>query len=346
MAETALEMMNQLKAGDPAVEGLFKTPEMLGITLISSIFRFSQSDPRRALELLGKPVPGEESELQEMRQMIYANMAKVDMTQALAALDTLQGDERVLALDGVIRSLGAKDPQAAVDLLLKNSGPDYREQRRMLVEKLASTNPEFALRAATAFTVGGAEPELLGELVQNGPPQLAEQALAWARDYQGEDRAEVSSSVLEAVAAKDPKLAAQYLDRLGAGMSDDEVSQVAINAVNSLTRKSAEDAAGWVRDLKPGPVQEAARLALVQNVMEKDLGEAGDLINTMQDGPRRDRAVGMLVSRLAKDSPEEALKWVDAMPESGEKKTQRAKVFSEWMLKDPDRAAAAWNSGP
>lgn len=319
---------------------------MLGITLISSIFRFSQSDPQRALELLGKPLPEEDSELREMRQMIYANMAKVDLTQALANLDTLQGGERVSAMDGVIRSLGAKDPQAAVDLLLKNSGAEYRDQRRMLVERLAATDPEFALRAATSFTVGGADQGLLGRLVENGPPQLAEQALAWAKDYKGEDRNEVSSRLLQAVAAKDPELAVQYLDRLGAGMSDDDVSQITINAVNSLTRKSPEDAASWVRDLKPGPVQEAARLALVQSMMEKDLGEAGDLINTMQDGPRRDSAVGVLVGRLARDSPEEALKWVDTMPEGGEKKTQRAKVFSEWMLKDPDRAAAAWNSGP
>lgn len=347
MAATALEMMKQLKEEDPAMEGIFKDPEMLGIAVISSIFKISQNDPKRAMELLGEPQPDEDSEIREMRQLIYANMAKVDLKQAMADLDTLQGRERAAALDGVVRALGMQDPQAAIDLLRKNPGKEYQDQRVMLVTQLVTTRPELALEAATSFIVDGEDPKLLARLVENGSPQLIGETLAWAKNYAGADREQMNARLLEAVAGKDPVTAAAYFNDLGKDLGGKDIDDISSAAVNLLFNRNQAEAAKWVQNLPPGPLQESSRLTLAQSLMEKEeVAAAVDVYNTMEAGTKRTNAALLLAEGISKVQPESALQMLDGMPEGEEKTTAVSKVFSQWMLLDPDAAAAKWQERP
>ena len=76
--------------------------------------------------------------------------------------------------------------------------------------------------------------------------------------------------------------------------------------------------------------------------------QASEWVNTLPPGPNRDAAVGGMVDLLVTREwdPSRALTWAESISDEQQRLTSLRTTLGIWSLRDPDDAAAAWQSLP
>jgi hypothetical protein len=265
-----------------------------------------QLGPDAALELVNSiSSPDGKSNLADR---IVAELAKKDLTRAIAWTDRLTGETRERAIGSLINEWSQTDPAAAVGY--------------------ASALPQSKSRT-----------DLLRRSVPAWSIHDPEAALAWTRTLQSEDRNKIATETARALRVFDPQRAVAWLDLIENPTSRDHTMQEIVGALagvdgpgavalattlsegrqtdafSSIARSWAfndyQATGNWIQTLQPGRARDAAIEAYVSVIDGLDIQAATQWATTIETPELRDRATSSAFRRWMQEKPETAQAWLD-----------------------------------
>jgi hypothetical protein len=245
-----------------------------------------------------------------LRSVIGAIVGEGDTTRAIAFLETMEpGRGRNSALERIVSSLAATDPEAAFDLARTQSGNGQSGQvYSSLFYTWARTDPERAFEAA----LDGLDP--------------------------GEARNSAIQNVINEAAGRDVNLAREMLSKL-----DSETMRHCIYSVaRAIARNDVTGAIAWAAELPGGDAKGNAYSTILSEWAHDDPKAACAFGRGIADEALRDRSLQSALGRWANDDAVEAMIWA---VENLEKKEQESYIpgtlLYQWVHQDV-KGAAEW----
>jgi hypothetical protein len=340
--ELALEGMRvwNLNFEDPANQERYPNPEVADHLAQQAFGRLAQLDPARALELMHH---GEDQHFPDsLVSLVFGTVTATDPVRASAALAGLGPEDVEAAKEAVVTQWVKQDPRsalAALDQLLPvipqapgNGEPQMRGDRAVLrsdiLVKLAKTDPDLALQA---IGEGIAIDNDFGSLVQlsQDDHEMRGEIATWAESYSGPEAARIRRAALETISIYDSASAVELYAKIGASLPGADQAHAAADIAGRLTGESRSQASAWADTLPAGPVKEAALAAMVNAISRHDFGASSDLASDLNDtsrwlgamapSPEKNELTLQWIGKLQEQSADEALRWIDTLPEGQDK---------------------------
>jgi len=306
--------------------------------LMSVLNGISTVDPERAVDLmlegdLGMTRPT----MLPLLLMSNAAAGRLDSARTAAIADRLvaSNDINVVSQIGTLMSAWSRrDPQAALDWLLRNAERAGRHAVTQVASQLAADDPLTA-----AGVIDRLPSELQGDWLQSvaaGYAQSdAEAAAAWILQYEGRPGfAESLAVIAPALAQSDPRAAARLLDRVDGPLATFAVSQVA--AAWAVSDPVA--AADWAMQLGDATLRANALTGVVTNWANQDMDGARRWLLAQPRNDLRDQALRQLVQMTVMRDGDVDSQLFDAF--SNDAMRQTAVMSAAAMLGGRDRDAA------
>ncbi len=305
---------------------------------------------------------------------IFGRWAEKDPTQAMQAFLQLSGEQKRLAVNGMVTTLVRKDSQAAVALLSQMpAGKIHDSVQQALISTWVGLDPQAALAWVQSLPSSVEKDKAFGQMagnlnfadaqaawtvVQSLPPsqakddaipqiigKLGQTDLAAALNLVNQmppgpvsDRARLF--IASSWTQSDPQAALAYWQTLPPG---DMRNNFFVDATDAMF---AKDPASAVDFLKKLPDETRNRLIglFAQSWTSSDLTGATAYATTMPPGPAQNNLLRAVAAQLAFDDPAKAMNWINQL-QDGEGKIQAASnVLSQWAQNDPT-TAAKWVTG-
>ena len=168
-------------------------------------------------------------------------------------------------------------------------------------------------------------------------------ALSYVDSLKGFHHEMGKQTVISAWAAKDPLEAARYFDSTTDHVDTFDSSQsaaVAGTLAAEWARLDPDSALEWADSLPENLRGEAFGRVMAQ-LSQDDLGEATDLLSTIEPGYERTGMLQTLVDQWAHQDPGEAANWVLEQTEDTDRLTAMESLMSAWMTSNP-MDASSW----
>lgn len=161
-------------------------------------------------------------------------------------------------------------------------------------------------------------------------------ALKQAETLKGDaDRAGFLRGVMESMAAKNPKAAAEYAHtHFAPGAQQAEALRIALGA---WANQSPRDAYAWAESHLSGPVKEEAIHSIVQRWATNAPEAAADWF--VQTRSTSQPLLNTLAGAWGANNPKAAASWVETLADAGNRQTGRVAIAREWAAQNPSAAA-------
>jgi hypothetical protein len=163
------------------------------------------------------------------------------------------------------------------------------------------------------------------------------EALQLAGTIKGDaDRADFMRGVVEGMAARDPRAAANFaLTELAPGALQADALRIALGKWGAV---NARDAYAWAAENLDGPVKDEAIHSLVQGWAARSPQQAARWF--VETGSTSQPLLAALLSGWAAKSPKEAARWAEALPHAANREAGRLLAAREWAAQSPEEAVA------
>ncbi len=297
----------------------------------------SEAAPEHALELYL-----DDSVVSEIRQglgaMLFAQWGSRAPEQALAAIERIANPaERKMALGATLMSIattdparalreyrsqpnledqflvnifrqwGLEDPSGAQEALASLSTAEQIQATRGLVQGLAASNPDLAIRLISGL-----------ELAPNESNRMFAQ-------------------VINGVASNNFGEAVLLLDRVTDPIQRAEIVR---DSIWNLVRVDFEQTLSLVETLPDGGIKSETIQRMVGQLASVDPVRAVVLVDRIPFGNAYRNAVSNLASNWVRSDPDAALAWMAQLPEGEERDGAYRNAFNHLAKSDPDRAFA------
>ena len=345
--KAALAAFEQLERSEPRNDLMMHAAALL-----------ARTDPAAALTIAKDP-----SYKSSRINKVFREFAKIDRARALSdALAIVKSSGQAGALDGVLGWWATSEPAAAAEWIRSSGLPNWDQAADSLVKEWAKTDPA----AAAAFNREHLRSNGHYNMIQDWAKADPKGSLAHALAAPGHHRADLLTPLSLQLANTYPELAMKAL--LGGADPDaaegvfrtlgnqdwhsavqravelDDPAMQAAAAIGLLSSPrlygdQIENKSTWVEQLivlsadsgKFAPLGSAAR-HLTPDALERLVDSYGSGVLTGIDQHARS---------LARKSPEEASRFVDALPDSPQKSEAIQSVTAEWAKLEPN-VAAEW----
>lgn len=337
LVEELREIRRLYDAGDPEMRAVFDGDDLQRRGFVAALFRLSQLNPQAALHLIQESPDARISE--QMIQMVFANAALRSPAEAKLLLVGLEGDSLKAALDGAMASLTAKDPAAALDLISGFNQPEFDNERRKFLERIAKQDPAKAIEFAQGFVESGNSPHIIASVVSEWMLGDKVAALSWAEAYRGPGEAHVKDVAIRETATTDPRRAAEEFLKLGADAADLANSGMVIAA--KYAEVDLVGAREWVDDLPAGSAKHLATLKLVEAWLKSEPMDAAAWIDQMPQGDSKNQASLSLIQAIRHRFPQEAVERASSIPNANQRAEMQEQILKDWEARDPEAADKA-----
>lgn len=150
--------------------------------IFPALFRYSQLNPRAALDLIENDPMLKES---DSYQVALSNLTALDPDQAIARADGLSGAELRNAMEPILGTLFSTDPDRVIRILEGLPQEEFDGERRKVAQRLAIQNPDKAIDFALTAIQQGNNPDIIDAAVGSWKKYDPEAAEKWFETYQG-----------------------------------------------------------------------------------------------------------------------------------------------------------------
>ena len=166
----------------PAERAAYPKEWLFKLGLTPAMWRYSQLNPKAAMDMIEG---GKALVLEEVYQMSLANMAESNPDMALARAEGFEGDDLREAMEPILGTLFATDPDRVIRILEDHPEPIFDGERRKVAERLAAENPQKAIDYALATIRAGRNPDVLKAAVNTWRESHPDEAQRWIDTYTG-----------------------------------------------------------------------------------------------------------------------------------------------------------------
>jgi hypothetical protein len=271
---------------------------------------------------------------QQRDQAIQAVASALARTDPRAAIEWVRGLSPPVtnAMSSIVSVVAQTDIDAALDLL----DDPLMAGNTQLTLTFASTaslsdpvqTPRIAERllARTDAESRAALSRLVTTWMQRDPENALEWVLARGTDV---DQA-VMASAAQTMAARDPRAAAAYVDRIPQGQRSVWIVQVA----TGYGRSDPQGALNWVSQFQGQEFYDTAMRQLVAGAAQTDPFAAAQMLR--QSGPNvQFGAAQQVATALAQRDPAAALGWAQSLTEPRARSSAQVAVVTAWSAADP-----------
>lgn len=353
------------KDRDEARAAIEKIPEegMRKQAASSLIEALSETDPKEAFELAGKL--GAHSDYLET---LFKNWTAKSPEEAAAysTKDMPDGDKRA-AVRAVAKAWAETDLPRAVQwlesLLEKDTaaGSGIRSPFALILAKWMDNDSDGAIRWIEGRPNDSKSEALLAEasvetMFQTRDPLLSTKIISllppgdsrkmafnnlmyqWglddpegAIDWMENQSEDVQRDVLPPLAwqfgESDPERAIKFVAKLG-----EKGAEVLDRVISAWASRQPAAAAEWVRGQ---PVNPDLLAAVANQWVQRDSARATEWINSVEDSPAKDSALGQIAERFTSSHPEIAVEWVAGIRDEKARKNAYKDVVDFWIYSDP-----------
>lgn len=330
--EQAVGGFSYLLQADPALaERLAATaPSAIGNALrTSALSAVARTDIAAAKARAEAFAPG-----QERDQAVRAVADALVQDDPEAAIAWLRGLSPPVpnATRTVVLQLAQTDIVRAIELLAE---PEFGSQSALLLAMLTSTNmiDPAQLPAAAGRLLGRNDPQstaALRRLVSNWMQRDPATALDWVLENEADVEVAVLTGAAQTLAARDPRLAVSYVDRIPPAMQASWISQVA----SQYGRFDPLEAVAWLTRYQGRDFYDIAAREMVIGMSRTDPRAAAEFL--MQSNATVQLATATSVASLwAEVEPGSAARWADRLPDPELRQQTVERVVIRWATSDP-----------
>jgi hypothetical protein len=253
---------------------------------------------------------------------------------ALSVAGMEEGDNRAEAIEALMESWVAANPQQAADWAGSLPAGTFRDDAlSALMVHWAARDPGGAAgwMSRTGVDDGEAASVLAGSWAATDPSAAA----AWASSMENlESRRLAVSSAVSAWAHTAPQAAAAFAGRL----PDNERASAITAVISTWAATAPAEAAAWLTHVSFGsPSDHAITLgALVTPWSAQNPGAVSKFINTLPEGPAREAAASQFAVTAAATAPAEALMWAMNLNDPDQRNQVTADACETWYDKSPE----------
>lgn len=255
--------------------------------------KYYNENPRE-FAMMGGPGPGGGG---NGASMIAAEWAKQDPQAALAWATSLSGGDKNRAMTSVIREVAMNDPKKAAELAGSMDAGERGDAYQSIARSYGSKNfseAEIWVRSLPADEQGQAMASALEGLSQTDP------TLAWTKAQamaDGDDKNRALRNVLENLSKQNSTAALTQLASLTPEQQERSIGPV----IQNLAATDSAAAMNYVQSLAQGPVRDRGIQEVVQNDRKSEPSALIALAETMADEGNRNRTVGMAAMRWMRE---------------------------------------------
>ena len=167
------------------------------------------------------------------------------------------------------------------------------------------------------------------------------EALSLAGTIKGDaDRADFMRGVVEGMAGRDPRTAAQFaLTELTTGALQADALRIALGKWGAA---NPHDAYAWAEEHLSGPVKNEGVNALVQSWSARAPEEAQRWF--VETGSTSQALLAAVIAGGAAQSPRKIAQWVETLPDTTNRDTGRILAAREWAAQSPESAAVYYRT--
>ena len=180
--ETYQELIRNRQSASDAEQAEFPKEWLLKLGLFPALWRYSQLNPDAAMDLIeADPILRE----RDSYQVGMANLTAIDPDRALARTTGLEGNNLRQAMEPILGTLFATDPDRVIAILENYPDPVFDGERRKVAERLAAEHPQKAIGYAIANIRAGRNPDVLKTAVDTWREYYPDDAKRWIETYTG-----------------------------------------------------------------------------------------------------------------------------------------------------------------
>lgn len=302
--------------------------------LIDKAARF---DPQAALDsAMGILDP---SRRRDVMRRVLTSWITSDRDGAMAAIAAI--DNLALRNDLTRHAIGTltdSNPAGAVALL--KSIPTMRDDGlwRESFANWAKADSAAAIAAWDSLKHPEQRRDALRGIASTLARKDVDSAIDWAKSLkEDKDRDSAVLSVLSSATESNPLTAARHAELLK-GIDGDRARETAGHIGRRLAENDVPGAIDWAEKLAPAQKDSVLR-EIARDVMRYDPDAAEQMLGKIQDDRQRQQMIGDLARLHMTGDPQEAMKWIAALP-AGDQSAAWRQAASEWAGTRPEDAAA------
>ncbi|RYD36313.1 MAG: hypothetical protein EOP87_05700 [Verrucomicrobiaceae bacterium] len=256
----------------------------------------------REFSMMGGPGPGGGNGA----SMIAAEWAKQDPQAALAWASSLSGGDKNRAMTSVIREIAMNDPKKAAEMAGSMDPAERGDAYTSIARSYGAKNfgeAEIWVRSLPADEQGAAMASALEGLSQTSPDLAWTKAQAMA---DGDDKNRALRNVLENLAKQNSTAALKQLSTLTPEQQERSIGPV----IQNLAVTDNVAAIKYVQSLDNGPVRDRGIQEVIQNDRKSAPADLISLAETITDEGDRNRTVGMAAMRWMREDEAAAKNYI------------------------------------
>lgn len=329
----------------------------------------AEIDPAATLDTLLKG----QVDPQQMSQLVNAfrALAKQDIDQALAYLERIDNPQQLRSLSMTVAELLThENPERALEWSKENDWGMHNALYMQVLSELATIQPEIAIAEAQGLTnaierrnafnviamaISQRDPEravqMLGNIGVAAERRAIEQsiatnwiwheadaALSWILTLPGSERDELLRDAMFLLSQTDPDAAIRLLPRL-----DDEQVPVwrARIAEGLAAQRPVAEAQAFIAQYEGSDEYPELVSAVISGLAQNDIQEALRMADRMPAGARKDSTYAGLIMQYANVDPRQAAASLALLTDESNRASATMQVVGEWSRSEPE-AAQQW----
>lgn len=182
-------------------------------------------------------------------------------------------------------------PDAAIDWILSQEGPQAAAMLQAAVGRLARSDTEAAIRLLPRLDEDAQYGMRQAIARQLATSESAERAMNFVRQFEGQDGYDaLQASVISGIARQDPLQAKRLADQLSSGAVRDAAY---VDLIQHRAQSNPAEAAGWAQNIEDDNYRMSALGQVANQWSRSDPAAAERWLNSMPEGRDRDAAIAM-----------------------------------------------------
>lgn len=262
--------------------------------------------------------------------LLLRGWAKADPLAAMeyAALNPQRG-----ARSTILQTWANNAPAAAERWAVENhDGEGANPYMAAVIRGIAGNDVAKASELALAMPQSRERGEAVDAITRALFLQSPEAAMAYPATITGDDalRGGFVAAIADRMLRKDPAKAAEWI----ASMEQGEIqSRAARGVAEALARTDTQNAASWVRKLKPEAQAEAAR-GVIPIMSESDIAGTAQWVSSLAGTPNYDRVVEEFIWSCDGRAPEQSAAWIQGVSDPAQQRRLYHRMLGEWARRD------------
>lgn len=320
------------KAGTPA-------ERLAGLVRISDTFERQ----RALMDLIDSLGPGEFAAMADQFReldhlgdsrgeydLLLRGWAKADPMGAMAyAAENPQRGAR----STILQTWAGNDPAAAERWAVENfNGEGANPFMPAVIRGIAANDLAKASELAIAMPQSRERGEAVDAITRALFLQGPEAAMAYPATITGDDalKGGFVATIADRLARKDPEKTAQWLASMDEGVIQNRAAR---GVAEALARTDTQNAAAWVRKLKPEAQAEAAR-GVIPVMSESDIAGTARWVSGLAGTPNYDSVVEEFVWSCNTRAPEQSAAWIQGVSNPDQQRRLFHRMLGEWAQRD------------